>query len=108
MRYIGKGVLNVERIGPEDNGYSPGLQNSISTNRVDSVTYFGLAMTYRIPLGQDEDKNFEIFGTMDNIFDKKPPVAPGGGGLGGSNYPTNPVYFDTFGSRFRAGIRVRY
>jgi iron complex outermembrane receptor protein len=108
MRYVGEGILNVERIGPEDEGYSPGLQNSISTNRVDSVTYFGLAMTYRIPLGQDKDRNFEIFGTMDNIFDKKPPVAPGGGGLGGSNYPTNPVYFDTFGSRFRAGIRVRY
>ena len=37
-----------------------------------------------------------------------PPIAPGGGGGGGSNYPTNPVFFDTFGSRFRAGVRVRY
>lgn len=35
-------------------------------------------------------------------------VAPGGGGLGESDYPTNPVYFDTSGARWRAGARVRY
>jgi len=107
IRRIGKGILNVERIGPEDEGYSPGLINSISTNRVEGATYVGLAMSYEIPLGS-KDRNVEIFGTVDNLFDKKPPVAPGGGGLGGSNYPTNPVYFDTFGSRYRMGVRVHY
>jgi outer membrane receptor protein involved in Fe transport len=108
VRRIGQGILNAERIGPEDPGYSPQLLNSISTNRVKGVTYFGLAMSYEIPIGGGKDRNVEIFGTADNIFDTKPPVAPGGGGLGGSNYPTNPVYFDTFGSRYRMGVRVRY
>jgi len=107
IRRIGEGILNVERIGPEDKGYSPSLINSISTNRVKGATYVGLAMSYEIPMGS-KDRNVELFGTVDNLFDKKPPVAPGGGGLGGSNYPTNPVYFDTFGSRYRMGVRVHY
>jgi iron complex outermembrane receptor protein len=108
VRRVSKGILNVERTGPEDAGYDPNKANSISTNRVDGATYFGIAMSYKIPLGGGDDRHVQVFGTIDNLFDKKPPVAPGGGGLGGSNYPTNPVYFDTFGSRFRAGLRVRY
>jgi hypothetical protein len=108
MRKVGSGIYDVERIGPEDPGYDPTLPDSISTNRVEGRTYFGLAMSYAIPLGSGDDREVEVFGAIDNIFDTDPPVAPGGGGLGGSNYPTNPVYFDTFGSRFRAGVRVRY
>jgi outer membrane receptor protein involved in Fe transport len=108
VRRISKGILNVERKGPEDAGYDPNAAGSISTNRVSGATYFGLAMTYKIPFGSGGRDYVEIFGVADNIFDKKPPVAPGGGSLGGSNYPTNPVYFDTFGSRYKAGVRVRF
>ena len=108
MRHIPGGVYDVEKVGPQDAGYDPSLPDSINTNRVDSATYFGLAMSYEIPFGNDSSRYVEVFGSIQNLFDKDPPVAPGGGGLGGSNYPTNPVYFDTFGSRFRAGLRVRY
>ncbi|MBB5986863.1 outer membrane receptor protein involved in Fe transport [Sphingobium sp. B1D3A] len=107
-RRISQGIYNVERIGPEDEGYDPTQPNSINTNRVKGATYFNLAMSYRLPMGQSDTRHIELFASMDNIFDRKPPVAPGGGGGGGSNYPTNPVYFDTFGSKWRAGIRVRY
>lgn len=108
MRKIGSGTYDVERVGPEDPGYDPTLPDSISTNRVEGRTYFGLAMSYEIPLASGDDRSVEVFGAIENLFDTDPPVAPGGGGLGGSNYPTNPVYFDTFGSRFRTGIRLRY
>ena len=108
-RHYSEGIYNVERIGPEDEGYDPSLQYSINTNRVKSASYFGLAASYKVPYGSGGDQQYvELFGTIDNIFDKKPPIAPGGGGGGGSNYPTNPVFFDTFGAKFRAGIRVRY
>src|SRR5690606_20789480 len=108
-RRFSQGVYNIQRIGPEDAGYDPGIQNSISSNRVEGASYFGLAMSYRIPLASRSDTQYvELFGAIDNLFDKQPPIAPGGGGGGGSNYPTNPVFFDTFGSRFRAGVRVRY
>jgi hypothetical protein len=48
------------------------------------------------------DDRFELFGSLDNAFDKKPVIAPGGNG-----YPTNPVYFDTYGRTWRVGVRVR-
>ena len=107
MRRISAGIYNVERVGPEDAGFDPKLRNSINTNRVNGATYFGLAMSYAIPIGSDK-QSIEVFGAIDNLFDKKPPIAPGGGGLGGSNYPTNPVYFDTFGAKWRTGLRIRY
>nr|WP_231848714.1 TonB-dependent receptor [Sphingobium sp. SYK-6] len=107
-RRYSEGIFNVLRTGPEDEGYDPTQANSISTNRVKGASYFNLAMTYRIPMGSSDTRFVELFGTVDNLFDRKPPVAPGGGGGAGSNYPTNPVFFDTFGSRWRAGIRVRY
>lgn len=108
VRYIGSGIYDVEKTGPQDAGYDPTLPDSISNNRVESATYVSLAMSYEIPYGKSSDGVVEVFGSLENIFDTKPPVAPGGGGLGGSNYPTNPTYFDTFGSRFRAGVRVRF
>jgi len=107
-RRFSEGIYNIQRTGPEDAGYDPTQTNSISTNRVKGASYFGLAMTYRLPFGGVDRRHIELFGSIDNLFDRKPPIAPGGGGGGGSNYPTNPVFFDTFGSRFRAGIRVRY
>ncbi len=108
MRYIPEGIYDVEKVGPQDAGYDPTLPDSINNNRVDGATYFNLAMSYELPIGNGGGQYVEVFGSVENLFDTKPPVAPGGGGLGGSNYPTNPVYFDTFGSRFRAGLRVKY
>jgi iron complex outermembrane receptor protein len=109
MRRINSGIYNIDRIGPDDPRYDPTLPDSINDNTVDGRTYFNLAMSYEIPLpGGSGDRSVEIFGSIENLFDTDPPVAPGGGGGGGSNYPTNPVFFDTFGSRFRAGVRVSY
>ncbi|MEI9852411.1 MAG: TonB-dependent receptor [Sphingomonas sp.] len=78
IRHVGKGVLNREWIGPEDPGYAPTLANSVNVNRVPSRTYFNLAMSYELPLGRDDDRNVEVFGSVENLFDKKPPVAPAG------------------------------
>jgi outer membrane receptor protein involved in Fe transport len=107
-RRYSEGIYNVQRTGPEDEGYDPTLANSISSNRVKGASYFNLAMSYQIPLGGSDTRYVEVFGAVENIFDRTPPVAPGGGGGAGSNYPTNPVYYDTFGSKWRAGIRIRY
>ena len=45
----------------------------------------------------------ELFGAINNVFDREPPVAPGGNG-----YPTNPVYFDTYGMSWKVGVRVSF
>jgi outer membrane receptor protein involved in Fe transport len=108
VRHVGAGVLNVERIGPEDAGYSPSIANSITTNRVKGATYLNAAMSYKIPLGGDNDQNIEVFGAIENILDKKPPVAPSADPINPAAYPTNPVFFDTFGMRWKAGMRVKF
>ena len=103
-RYIGGGMFgNLDTyVGPEDPGYDITDPRSITTNRVDSRVYFNLSMSYDIGIDQD-DHAVTVFGVINNLFAKDPPIAPGGNG-----YPTNPVYFDTYGASFRVGLRMRY
>ena len=108
VRHVGKGKLNADWTGPEDPGYDPTLPRSVSTNRVDSATYVNLALSYEIPFGNGGD-SVEVFGTIENLFDKNPPIAPGGGpSVAATAYPTNPTYFDTFGMRWKGGMRVKF
>ncbi len=107
-RHIGSGALNRALVGPDDPSYDPSRINSISHNRVEARTYFTLAATYRLPLGNGVEQ-FDIFGSVDNLFDTDPPVAPGTTGtVVQSSYPTNPALFDTLGRRFRVGMRARF
>ncbi|WP_165357583.1 TonB-dependent receptor domain-containing protein [Sphingosinicella sp. CPCC 101087] len=107
-RYVGSGALSRTLIGPDDPDYDPTLINSINHNRVPSRTYVTLALTYRLPVGSDDDQ-FEIFGVVENLFDVDPPIAPGTtGSVVQSSYPTNPALFDTLGARFRTGVRARF
>lgn len=105
VRHIGSGILDVTR----DFGADPALQGNYNFNEVDSATYVNLAMSYELPVGSGGDDFIELFGTIENLFDKDPPIAPGGGvSAGATAYPTNPVYFDTFGMRWKGGVRVKF
>lgn len=106
LNYVSAGTLDTTLTGPDDPSYDPSLLNSISNNRVDSAIYVTLSMSYDISVGGD--RAIEIFGVINNLFDARPSIAPGGGSIGGSDYPTNPAYFDTFGARFRTGVRFRF
>ncbi|HSQ95074.1 MAG TPA: TonB-dependent receptor [Croceibacterium sp.] len=103
VRYIGPGRFMTVTgsgglaVGPDDQGYSTTNPNSISNNHVNSATYLNLSASYKF-----FDDRFELFGSLNNVFDKNPVIAPGGNG-----YPTNPVYFDTYGRTWRVGVRVR-
>ena len=103
VRYVGKGRFETltptggTPLDPGDPNYDPADVNSINDNSVSSATYVNLSGSYKIIEG------IELFGSINNLFARKPPVAPGGNG-----YPTNPVYFDTYGRLWRAGVRVRF
>jgi outer membrane receptor protein involved in Fe transport len=103
VRYVGPGrFMTVTASGglaidPSDPGYDPTDANSVNDNHVDSATYVNLSAAYKF-----FDDRFELFGSLNNAFDKKPVIAPGGNG-----YPTNPVYFDTYGRTWRLGVRVK-
>jgi iron complex outermembrane recepter protein len=108
LHYIGSGTYAVTNttfsavtpdaliVGPGQPGYSTTNPNSISNNSVASAAYVNLAVSYNF------DNGMSVFASIDNLFNKIPPVAPGGNG-----YPTNPVYFDTYGATWNVGIRMK-
>lgn len=49
------------------------------------------------------DNRMQLFWAINNLLDEDPPVAPGG-----NQYPTNPVFFDTLGRRYRVGLRFAF
>ena len=101
VRHISGGRYNTELIGPDEDGYDPLLANSINDNRIGAWTYANLNASYT--LWSDGDRNAELFGVVNNLFDKDPPVdAPSSFG------PTNNVLYDVVGRSYRVGMRVRY
>jgi iron complex outermembrane recepter protein len=103
VRWIGPGTfetrdgLNKVAIAPGEAGYATTNPDSISSNSVASAVYVNLSGSY------DLTKNVSMFATIDNLLNKDPPVAPGGNG-----YPTNPVYFDTYGLTWKVGFRAKF
>jgi iron complex outermembrane recepter protein len=92
----------------------PGIANSTTAgaplvplafvdSRVPAVWYTDLALRYKVPHG---DGNIEVFGTVNNLFDKDPPLIPGT--IPGVNIPTNIAVYDFIGRSFTAGVRFRF
>ena len=103
IRWIGPGSFEAitpvlgTPVAPGDPGYATTSPNSINNNSVASATYLNLSGSY------DFGKHFSVFASINNVLNKDPPVAPGGNG-----YPTNPVYFDTYGMTWKVGFRANF
>jgi iron complex outermembrane receptor protein len=97
--YVAKGTFQANYIEPGDAGYSPFLANSINDNSVPSRFYLNLAGQVRV--FKSSRANVELFGVVNNVFDRNPPNFPG-------VLSTNAIYFDAIGRTYRGGIRVRY
>jgi iron complex outermembrane receptor protein len=100
-RYVSDGKIyrSDQRIGPEDPGYDPNIENSITTNRAPSYAIWGLNGSYNLNL---RDVEMQVFGSIQNLFDRNPPLL--GLGIGG----TNPIFYDTVGRNFRLGVRLSF
>ncbi len=106
-RYVSSGVMDY--LGAVPPATPPAGGRTLSTNDVPSYQVFSLSGSYMFsdwgPL-----KSFQVFGVVDNVLDKTPPTATGGGAFGPSNGNggTNPVFFDTQGRTFRLGVRTTF
>jgi outer membrane receptor protein involved in Fe transport len=118
LRYIDDGKLDYRGITPDDPAYPANAAGvaalgtalrTIEVNRVPSYAIFGLSGSYKFeemgPLA-----SLEIFTAIDNVFDKEPPFAAGGGAFGPSNLNggTNTIYYDGLGRSFRLGLRTTF
>jgi hypothetical protein len=100
-RYIGSGQLNAQWFESPIGAATNTTQFSVNDNSVDSRVYLGWSGSYDFE--RANDNQLQLFWSINNLLDENPPVAPGG-----NSYPTNPVFFDTVGARYRAGVRLSF
>ena len=101
-RYIGSGSLDATRFESPPGSPTNTLPFSMTTNSVDDRYYLAWSGSYDFQRG-DADNSLQLFWAVQNLLDEDPPVAPGG-----NVYPTNPVFFDTIGRRYRVGVRFAF
>lgn len=98
LSYIPRGLLNPAWIGPEQDGYSPYLPNSVNYNHVSSRLYVALNGRVRVASGSGHE--IELFGGIRNLFNTDPPREIRLNG--------NPLYFDPVGRHYTAGFRISF
>lgn len=122
MSFVSQGVRDYLGVTPAQgavytevvNGTAPpaiaalGL-HPMADNHVPSYFLFGLNGTYQF---QDFGpfKGLQLFAQINNLLNKTPPFAVGGGAFGPGNATggTNPIFFDTLGLSYRVGFRTRF
>ena len=75
--------------------------NTVNDNSVDDAYYLSWSGSY--DFRRTEGNAVQLFWVINNLLDEEPAIAPGG-----NAYPTNPVFFDTLGLRYRAGVRFEF
>lgn len=75
--------------------------NSIDYNHVPGRAYTDLSVRLRVKGG------FELYGTINNLFDQDPPQAPTRTGPPFITFPTNGQLFDVVGRYFTIGAKIR-
>lgn len=98
-RYTSSLHNDVLLIGPDDPRYSPTLSNSISDNVFPSMIYWNLSAQYDLIEG--DKKNLQVFGVINNLFDRDPPFAST------VNLSTGDVY-DLVGRTYKVGLRFAF
>ena len=77
---------------------------TIDNNFIAGATYFDANVTYKM---KTDAGDYSVFLTVQNLFDKDPPVVPLNGGLLYAGRATNVTLFDILGRVFRAGVRIK-
>jgi hypothetical protein len=109
MRYVSDGIMNWRGVTPNDPGYPtvPAGGATLDRNKVASYAIFALSGSYTFEdLGAFN--SLQLFGVVNNLFDKDPPIATGTGFGGAQNGGTNAVFYDTMGRSFRLGARINF
>lgn len=89
-------------IGPGQSGYDPSLPNSISKNEFPSAAYLTLAARYDFNVRGTG--TFEVFTTVSNVLDKRPPDGAGVFRLSSFSRP----YYDYIGPVYKAGVKISF
>jgi outer membrane receptor protein involved in Fe transport len=106
VRYVSDGIIDYNA----PNGTNAAGQLRYDVTRVPSYQVFTLSSQYTfMELGSVS--SLQVYGVVDNLFDKKPPFANGAGAFGVNNATqggTNSVFYDALGRMFRVGVRMQF
>lgn len=105
-RFVGTGERGNPSVGlyfPNQDGQGGGGQ-VYADNRVPAVFYTDVTLSYDIPL---QSGSISLFGTVNNLFDKRPPIIPRAS-LPQIDYPTIQYVYDVVGTYFTAGVRLNF
>ncbi|MEO8314014.1 MAG: TonB-dependent receptor [Pseudomonadota bacterium] len=76
------------------------LYGSVDNNTVKPYLNYSLNGSYNLKVA--DMKQFQVFGSINNLFDKSPPFT--GGGISGASSQ----YHDTMGRAYRMGVRLKF
>jgi outer membrane receptor protein involved in Fe transport len=105
-RFVGtaeRGNPSVGLFFPTQDGQGGGGQ-VYADNSVPAVFYTDITLSYEIPMRAGR---MSLFGTVNNVFDKRPPIIPRAS-LPQIDYPTIQYVYDVVGTYFTAGVRVEF
>jgi outer membrane receptor protein involved in Fe transport len=100
-RYVGSGSMSATWAESPIGDPTNNRQLTVNDNSVDDAYYLSWSGSY--DFRRAEGNAVQLFWVVNNLLNQDPPVAPGG-----NAYPTNPVFFDTLGLRYRAGVRFQF
>jgi iron complex outermembrane recepter protein len=101
-RGVSAGVINSTYIQCTTNCPTATVANpTISNNSLPGAIYFDTTFSYKLPSG------VEVYGAVDNLVNKAPPMVPYGPSIGSAPLSINPVIYDTLGRVFRMGVRFK-
>jgi outer membrane receptor protein involved in Fe transport len=116
MRWVSQGIIDHLGVTPGQPNYLKAVDangtvlHQMATNHVGNYFVFNASGSYsfeNIP----GVKLFQLFASLDNVFNRKPPFVPGITGFGINNNSqggTNAVYYDTIGLAYRVGFRANF
>ena len=111
MRYVASGVVDYLGCQLPTTGTCtpPAGGRAYSVLNVPSYQVYGLNASYTFDNAMFA-KTLQVWGSVDNLFDKNPPTALGASGFGAANNNggTNAVFYDTMGRYFRVGLRATF
>lgn len=96
-RFVGPARLSTTYCDAQDVGTITGCTTqTINTNHVGAVVYVNLYASY------DLGKSFQLYGTINNLFDRDPPFTVTSAF---AFSPTTPNFYDVIGRAFKLGVR---
>lgn len=96
-RHISSFGFDPSLTGPDNPAYNPANAFTINSNRFPAANYFNLSARYT--LYEKDRQRIQVFGIINNLFDKDPP-------LGATQLLQTGNPYDVIGRTFRFGVRA--